>query len=340
MRTVPGYATDVITDLALEWLDGLGGTEPWCLLVWHKAPHRPWEPHPRHAELFTDPVPLPATFDDDHATRSASARRATMSVAHDLTGEDLKEEPPPGLDDAGRARWAYQRYMQDYLRCVAAVDENVGRLLDDLDERGCRDDTVVVYGSDQGFFLGDHGWYDKRFAYTEAVRMPLLVRYPRAVPAGSTVAGPMTNVDLARTVLEAADVAPHPRMQGRSWWPELTGAPNPAPVPDGVYYRYWEHDDASHHVPAHYGYRTERYTLVYFYNDGMGLAGTGPSTVPPEWELYDRHADPAELCNVADEPGYGGVRAELEAAMWRAQADVGDQPHPSQPVPTGVATAV
>ena len=335
LRTVPGYATDVITDLALEWVESLDGDDPWCVLIWHKAPHRSWEPDAAHAWTFTDPIPVPGTFTDDLATRSDSARRAAMRIAEHLTPTDLKQPVPEGLDPEAEALWKYQRFMEDYLACVASVDDNVGRVLDWLDDRGERDDTLVVYSSDQGFFLGDHGWFDKRFMYEESWRMPLLVSCPRLVEPGRVHDGFVTNVDFAQTILDAAGVPHHERMQGRSFWGNLTGT-DPQPPADGVYYRYWEHDDPNHQAPAHYGYRTRRYTLIYFYNDGLGLPGCSDRTYPPEWELYDLEADPAELHNVAGDPAYAKVRRELEAALWRAQAAVGDEPHPSQPVPDGV----
>lgn len=345
LRTEPGYATDVITDLALRWLDSLEGDDPWCLLVWHKAPHRPWQPDDAHADLYREPIPVPATFTDDYATRTSSARRAAMRIAEHLTAEDLKVDPPPGLTYDELALWKYQRYMEDYLRCVASVDDNVGRLTAALRDRGELDDTLLLYSSDQGFFLGDHGWFDKRFMYEESIRMPFLLSYPRVLDGGRVHDGIVTNVDLARTILDAAGVEPHPRMQGRSFWPDLAGSrptgdhadPPAEPPAPGFYYRYWEHDDVFHKAPAHYGYRDDRYKIVYFYNDGTGLAGTGPSTYPGEWELYDLERDPEELHNVADDPAYADVRARLEVDLWHAQAAVGDRPHPGQPVPAGVA---
>ena len=346
LRTEPGYATDVITDLALGWLESLAGDDPWCVLIWHKAPHRSWEPHPRHAGLYSDPIPVPESFTDDYATRSSSSRRAAMRIADHLTATDLKVDPPEGLSYDELALWKYQRYMEDYLRCVASVDENVGRVTDWLRERGELDDTLLMYSSDQGFFLGEHGWFDKRFMYEESIRMPFLLSYPRALPAGGVHDDIVTNVDLARTILDAAGVEAHPRMQGRSFWRDVAGGvargvaadgEGREPAPQGFYYRYWEHDDAHHKAPAHYGYRDRRYKLVYYYNDGLGLPGTGPQTYPGEWELFDTERDPDELRNVADDPAYADVRSRLEVDLWHAQAAVGDVPHPSQPVPAGVA---
>ena len=208
-----------------------GGDAPWCVLVWHKAPHRPWEPDAAHAGLYAvggpgadGSIPVPATFTDDLAGRSDTARRAAMRIADHLTAEDLKQPVPPGLSADEEALWKYQRYMEDYLACVASVDDNVGRVTDWLRERGDLDDTIVIYSSDQGFFLGDHGWFDKRFMYEESIRMPFVLSYPRAVSAGQSLDRIVTNVDIAPTLLEAAGVDVPERMQGRSFWGDLTDA--------------------------------------------------------------------------------------------------------------------
>lgn len=337
-RVVEGYATDIITDLATQWVESLDGSDPWCVLIYHKAPHRPWQPKPQH-ETHTDPIPLPLTFGDDYATRSASARRAAIRLAENLNREDLKQDPPEGLGYEDAAIWKYQRFMEDYLACVDSVDENVGRVIDWLTERGNFDDTLLMYASDQGFFLGDHGWFDKRLMYEESLRMPLMLSYPRRVAAGQVHDGIVTNVDWAQTLLDAAGVEHHPRMQGRSFWGDIVGAAT-APPAEGMYYRYWENDDKFHKAPAHYGYRTDRYKLIYFYNDGLGLPGTGPFTYPPEWELYDLQTDPQELRNVYDKPSYLEVREQLKAVMWRKQAGLRDTPHSSQPTPVGATGAM
>ncbi|VWX61652.1 Sulfatase [Burkholderiales bacterium 8X] len=329
LREVEGYATDLITDLSLSWVDQLEGDAPWCVLIWHKAPHRPWQPHPRHASLYTEPIPLPRTWNDDYSTRSSSARRAAMRIAEHLNAEDLKQTPPPGLGYEEEALWKYQRYMEDYLRCVAAVDDNVGRVIDWLRARGDFDDTILLYSSDQGFFLGDHGWFDKRFMYEQSMRMPLLLSYPRAVEAGQVHDGIVTNVDFAKSLLEFTATPAHPRMQGRSFAGDLKGQPTSPPA-EGMYYRYWEHDDIFHKAPAHYGWRDRRYKLIYFYNDGMGIPGTGPFTYPGEWEMYDLELDPDELRNVFHSPEYRAVRQAMQAKLSEAQRAVGDAPHASQ----------
>ncbi|WP_269936457.1 sulfatase family protein [Arthrobacter sp. HY1533] len=334
-RTEKGYATDIITDLALRWAEGLEGEEPWVILINHKAPHRPWQPDEKHAGMYKDPIPVPRTFTDDLATRSAATHRATMGVADFMNMDDLKELPPEGLSYEELAVWKYQRYMEDYLACVASVDDNVGRVSDWLRERGQYDDTLLMYTSDQGFFLGDHGWFDKRFMYEEALRMPFVLSYPAALAPGKTFHGITTNVDLAQMILDAANVPHHERMQGRSIWPDLRERPEAEPV-EGMYYRYFENDDAAHRAPAHYGYRTERYKIIYFYNDGLGLPGTSGAVFHPEWEMYDLLADPDEINNVHHDPAYAEVRADMERKLWLRQHEVGDEPHHSQAKPAGL----
>ncbi len=312
-RTYPGYVTDVITDLSLDWLRRRDRGRPFMLMCHHKAPHRPWEPDAKHAHLYDGvDIPVPPTFDDDYSHRSRAAAAARMRVDRDLNAHDLKE-PVPELPPAELKRWKYQRYIKDYLRCVASIDDNVGRLLDYLDAEGLADDTIVVYTSDQGFFLGDHGWYDKRFFYEESLRMPMLVRYPREIAAGGTQARFALNVDFAPTFLEYAGVRVPAEMQGRSLRPILRGE-SPAGWPDRMYYRYFMHL-AHHNVYAHYGIRTERHKLIYYYE-------TEPA--PPEWELFDLERDPREVHSVHGDPAYAGIESELRSELHRLRVGVGD----------------
>ena len=326
-RTVvrEGYATDVITDLALDWIARRDRERPFCALVHHKAPHRAWEPAERHATLYAErDIPEPETLRDDYVGRSTAAVEARMRL-WDLTDEDLKALVPPGLTADDELRWRYQQYIKDYLRCVAALDENMARLLDVIDSDGIADETVVVYTSDQGFFLGDHGWYDKRFMYEESLRMPLLVRYPREVAPGTASDAIVLNVDFAQTLLDLAGVEPSAPMQGRSLRPLLRGE-MPTDWRDVMYYRYWMHLDGSHGVWAHCGVRTDRYKLVQYYGSALGQAGTTDEPRPEEWELFDLEADPFELHSAADDPAYAAVRDDLTATLARLQRELGDRP--------------
>jgi arylsulfatase A-like enzyme len=240
-----------------------------------------------------------------------------------LTEVDLKGLVPPGLTETEELVWRYQRYIKDYLRCVAALDENVARLLDVLDAEGLTDDTVIVYTSDQGFFLGDHGWYDKRFMYEESLRMPFLVRYPREVASGTTSDAIVLNVDFAQTFLDLAGVEPTAPMQGHSLRQILRGRP-PADWRRSMYYRYWMHADGSHRVWAHRGVRTDRHKLIHYYNEPLGQPGASYEPHPEEWELFDLVADPWELHSLHDDPAHADLRAELRAELARLSDEVGD----------------
>ena len=299
----PGYATDLITDFSIAFLKNRPKDKPFFLMCHHKAPHRPWEPDAKHAKMFENvQVPEPETFNDDYATRSDAAREATMRIDRDLTPGDLKQKPPAGLAGMALKKWKYQRYMRDYLACVASMDDNVGRLLDYLDKNGLKDNTIVIYTSDQGFFLGDHNWFDKRFMYEESLKMPFLVRWPSKVKAGTTNKGMILNVDFAPTLLAAAGHAVPADMQGKSFLP-LLGGEKPKDWRTAMYYRYY-HYPQHHRVQPHYGIRTERYKLIYF-------------NKIDQWELYDLEKDPHELKNRYSDFGPAN---RSRCSRWRCTA--------------------
>ncbi|MCP2635922.1 sulfatase [Microbacterium sp. HD4P20] len=339
-RTMRGYATDIVTDLSLEWLDGLGADEPFCMLVHHKAPHRPWVPDEKHKHLYADgSIPEPDTFFDDNESRSKAVRGIRMTIADDMGADDLKQEIPEHLrgpqNREARMRWKYQIYMRDYLQCVQSIDDNVGRLLDRLQEKGLAENTLVVYTSDQGFFLGDHGWFDKRLMFDQSLQMPMLIKWPAAIPAGSRCDAIITNVDFAATFLDACGIEAAtelPTSQGRSFLPLLRGE-QVEEWPDAAYYRYWEHDDPIHAAPAHYGIRTADHKLIHYYGAGLGVPGASDRVFEPEWELYDLKADPAEMRNVADDPAYADVRADLEDKLEQYQRRYRDEPYQGPDTP-------
>jgi arylsulfatase A-like enzyme len=302
-KKLKGYVTDLITDHAIGYLEKRDRNRPFCLLVHHKAPHRQWAPDERHAKMYDDvTVPMPDNYFDDYRHRSPAAAEATMRIARDAVKSDLKQDPPLGLSGKALAEWKYQRYIKDYLRCVASVDDNVGRLLDYLDRTKLAENTLVIYTSDQGFFLGEHGWFDKRFMYEESLRMPLVVRYPGHVPAGATCDRMVLNLDFAPTLLELAGVKAPLDMQGRSMAPLLAGQ-TPADWRTTMYYRFY-HYPQHHRVQPHYGVRSERYKLIYF--DKLGA-----------WELFDLAQDPREMRSVYDDPKYAAVAAELKVELAR-----------------------
>jgi arylsulfatase A-like enzyme len=341
-----GYVTDIITDKVLDWLrGGRDPDKPFMLMYQHKAPHRRWEPGPAHLTLYDDvTVPEPATLFDDYEGRTRAAKEQEMTIARHLYEEDLKLVPPSQLDERQRERWTaaygpknaelrdaaltgddlvrwkYQRYIKDYLRTVASVDDNLGRLLDYLDEAGIAENTVVIYSSDQGFYLGDHGWYDKRWMYEESLRMPFIVRWPGVIEAGSESVRLVQNLDFAETFLDIAGLSIPSDMQGLSLLPLLRGE-SPADWRDAIYYQYFEYP-AVHMVRRHYGVRTERYKLIHYYEIG-------------ESELFDLEADPVELYNVYDKPEYAEVVQGLEARLRRLRAEYGVPERDPVPYPSG-----
>jgi len=339
-RTVPGYATDIVTDLALDWLDARDPEHPFALFVHHKAPHSPWIPDEKHHDLYPiGSIPEPETLHDDHATLGAWSQRTTMSIADDLAERHIKAPVPPELlgpeKREERASWKYQRYMRDYLQCIQSVDDNLGRMLDRLDEQGLAENTIVVYASDQGFFLGDHGWYDKRLMFEQSLQMPTLVRHPSQIRPGTRVADMLTNIDFAPTLLELCGFSAQeclPASQGRSFVPLLRGEQVDG-WPQSMYYRYWEHDDPNHHVPAHYGVRTKTHKLICYYNDGLGVPGSSERRYPVEWELFDTVEDPAEVNNIIDDPANEHLVAELRAELARLQEQYGDRPYDGPDTP-------
>lgn len=346
-RVYPGYATDVITDVTLDVLKNRPKDKPFFLMSHHKAPHREWTPDEKHRRMFENRViPQPANLRDDYATRTDAIREQQQSVFRDLTRRDLKLVPPSGLEGVERNRWLnakpdqveietggvkrtltgreledwkYQRYMQDYLACIQSVDDNMGRLLDWLDANGLRENTVVIYTSDQGFFLGEHGMYDKRFMYEESLRMPFLVRWPGGIRPGTTSDAIGINCDFAPTFLDLAGQPVPSDMQGRSYLPVWKGR-KPRDWRRSMYYRYY-HDPGDHNTRAHYGVRTETHKLIYFWKKD-------------QWECYDLVADPQEMRNIYHEPKAQKTVARLKQELLRLKKELKDDDQFADRLPT------
>lgn len=329
--TEEGYATNLTTDFALDWLQHhRDKDQPFCMLLQYKAPHRNWEPDTKFEDLWEEEeMPYPATFNDDYQGREQTAGDTDMTMdffnhkdmkltpPDELKGKELRQwyaygnkrgenvKPDPEMSDEAARRWKYQTYIKDYLACIKSVDDNIGRVLQYLDENGLTENTIVVYTSDQGFYLGEHGWFDKRFIYEESLRMPFLVRYPARVKAGQHNEDIITNVDFAPMLLDAAGVAAPQDVQGRSFLANLTGD-RPMDWPKSMYYHYYEYP-FWHHVQPHYGIRNQRYKLAHFYYD------------VDVWEFYDLEKDPDELNNAVADPEYAGIiedmKTELKALM-------------------------
>ena len=345
-----GYITNLITDDAIDWMENKRDKEkPFCLLIHHKAIHRNWMADTCNLALYEDKeFALPDNFFDDYNGREAAAAQE-MSIVKDMDMiYDLKMLRPdkesrlkslyesfigrmdegqraawdafygPVIDDfyqknpQGKelANWKFQRYMRDYMKTVKSLDDNVGRVLDYLKENGLLDNTLVVYTSDQGFYMGEHGWFDKRFMYEESMRTPLIMRLPKGFDRKGDITEMVQNIDYAPTFLELAGVKVPEDIQGESLLPLLKGK-KPADWRKSLYYHFYEYP-AEHMVKCHYGVRTDRYKLIHFYND------------IDAWELYDLEKDPAEMHNVINDPTYSEVLADMQAELKKLQIQYND----------------
>lgn len=322
-----GYSTDITTELALDFLEK-NTNSPFLLVYQHKAPHRPFKPAPRHAKLYDDiELPYPATFDDDYATRRLAKEAQDMRFDISLAGD--YKDLPEGLSPEARKKWIFQRFVKDHYRATYGVDENLGRVLEFLDENRLAEDTLIIYTSDNGYFLGEHGWYDKRFMYEPSLRIPLLVRYPRLGVRGRVPEQMVQNIDFAPTILDFAGVPIPATMQGRSLRPLLEGKP-PADWRRSIYYTYFENSwvlhgkgreamsdpgfayFTAHRVSPHRGVRTGRHKLIQYYSEG------------DYWELFDLQTDPNELKNIYGDPAYASVTADLKQELTRLRQQYKD----------------
>ena len=329
---VEGYCTEVITDMALQWLNGRDKAKPFCLVVGEKATHRTWMPDIQDLGHFdTVNFKLPATFWDDYSGREA-AKKQFMEIETLKLDYDLKLNAEDGFGNANYKRftsdqqkawdryyddveedfrsrnlsgkdlteWKYQRYMRDYMSTALSLDRNIGRMLDYLDDQGLSDNTLVVYTSDQGFYLGEHGWFDKRFMYEESMRTPLLMRYPRLIKPGTEIVDLVLNLDLAPTFLSIGGVDVPQSIQGKDLRQLFRSEVQD--WRDAVYYHYYEYPD-EHRVMPHFGVRTKRYKLIRFYGDSNF------------WELYDLHTDPSEVTNLYGRSGYSKITSGLKEKL-------------------------
>ena len=342
---IEGYVSNLITDFSLKWLDKRDKKKPFCLLLHHKAPHRCWMPDTSYLNKYNDfKFPLPANFYDNYEGRNAAADQQ-MHMKDFCPVNDLKMFDKEGevqgplrkafegqlkrMNSAQRAawdkaylpeiesykkaklsgkellEWSFQRYMEDYMRCIASVDDNIGRILDYLKENNLEENTLVVYTSDQGFYLGEHGWFDKRFMYEESFRTPLVMKLPNKIKKGK-IEKLVQNIDYAPTFLDLAGIAVPDDVQGKSLVPLITGKKT-KDWRKSVYYHYYEYP-GPHDVKRHYGIRTDRYKLIHFYND------------IDQWELYDLKLDPNEGTNLYGKKGYEDLTKSLFDQLVKTQA--------------------
>lgn len=321
-----GYSTNLSTDFAVNWLKFERKQDaPFLMVLQYKAPHRPWQPDTKYKDLWEDiDMPYPSTFYDDYKGRELTAGNTEMTMEY-FSRRDMKfNEPenlngkerikwafygarpgeivqPEGMTDEEGRKWRYQTYIKDYLACVKSVDDNIGRVLDYLDKNNLTENTVIVLTSDQGFYLGDHGFFDKRFIYEESLRMPFMVRYPKKVKPGSVNEDIITNIDFAPTLLDLANIVTEKKMQGSSFKAILEGE-KPENWQDAMYYHYYEFP-YWHHVQPHYGIRTQKFTLAHFYYN------------IDVWELYDLEKDPNQVNNIINDAQYANVVLDLKAQL-------------------------
>lgn len=347
-----GYATNIVTDLAINWMDSIRDKEkPFCLFIHHKAPHRTWMPDLCDLDLYDDVTyPIPDNFYDKYEGRIPASKQEMsiikdMDLVYDLKMADKENEihSSEELEPIGRsmynnltpeqkaawdkhydpiiakfkkdkltgkalAEWKYQQYMHDYLRVIHSVDRNVGRVLKYLEDNNLMDNTMIVYTSDQGFYMGEHGWFDKRFMYEESFRTPLLVRLPGGKKGD--IDEMVQNIDYGPTILDLAGVEVPKDMHGVSFLPLLKGE-HPADWRKSLYYHFYEYP-GEHAVRRHYGVRTDRYKLIHFYND------------IDCWELYDLKEDPAEMHNIYGKPGTEELTRDLKKEILRLQEQYDD----------------
>jgi arylsulfatase A-like enzyme len=314
-----GYSTDVFTDKGLSWLKRRDSDKPFCLMLHYKATHEPWNFAARYADLYQGiDLPEPETLLSPPGPENSRVPGWPLEL---LTERMVKGGHGDGKlvlssdDPVAIRRATYQKFVKDVLRCVAAIDENIGRLLDFLDQEGLARDTVIIYTSDQGYFLGEHDYFDKRFMLEESLRMPFVVRYPGEIRPGTVLDDIILNVDFAPTFLDYAAAAPCESMQGRSFRGNLAGK-TPPDWRDAMYYRYWENSAPR---PAHFGIRTHESKLIYY--DGLSGVPEGK-----RWEFYDLAADPQETRNVYDDPKYAAAIEGLKKRLTELQAELGDKP--------------
>jgi len=333
-RTYPGFSADVIADQTIEWLEARDREQPFFLMTHFKATHEPFDYPERYRDLYEDrEMPEPASLYD---FGPAANGRSFIGQSLDILGRRWVQASQDseagwtrypglpftleGLDSLQARRKVYQKFVKDFLRSGAAIDDNIGKLLDYLEREGLTENTVVIYTADQGYFLGEHGFMDKRMIYEEALRMPFVIRYQAEVEAGRRLDDLVLNIDFPALFADYAGLEVPALIQGRSFRDNLQGR-TPADWRRAVYYRYWQHLDVR---PAHFGIRTDRYKLAFFYGQPLGLPGTMTTPTTPAWEFYDLQEDPHELRNAIDDPAYRPVIDSLKVELQQLRAQVGD----------------
>lgn len=331
-KVYPGFSSDVIGDLSVQWLQKRDAETPFFLMTHFKATHEPFDFPARYDSMYAG-IEMPAPPSLEEFGPEASGRTFSGQVLEILRERYVSDTqgryPDPhgeaftlnGLDEKGKRKKTYQKFIKDFLRSGKAIDDNIGKLLTYLDEAGLAENTVVIYTADQGYFLGEHGFFDKRMMYEEALRMPFVIRYPKEIASGLRVEDMVLNTDFAPLFLDYAKLPVPDYMQGQSFRNNLRGE-TPPTWRAHMYYRYWLHQEQR---PAHFGIRTDRYKLMLFYGQPLGLPGTHPEATEPAWEFFDLQKDPHENHNAYRDPVYAETIAELKEKMMDEKQQVGDR---------------
>jgi arylsulfatase A-like enzyme len=332
--TMRGFSTDIVTDLTIERIRNRKKDSPFLICCHFKATHEPWDFPERMRHLY-DSVVFPEPLNLMEFGRETSGRVFDGQPLESLATrwETASDDPSKwwcvypelpftaqGLDKVEGRQKTYQKLLRDYLRCGATIDENIGRLLHTLDDEGLSENTIVIYVSDQGYFLGEHGFFDKRIMYEESLRMPFVIRYPKEIPSGTRNRDLILNVDFAALLTDYAGASAPEGSQGRSFRRNLAGQ-TPADWRDRIYYRYW----TQHRIrPAHIGIRDHRYKLIFFYGDRLATTGSEDTVTSPGWEFYDLEVDPHENRNRYDDPAFSDVIARMKRELLDLRREVGD----------------
>lgn len=330
-----GFSSDVIGDFSIDWLENRDSEKPFFLMTHFKATHEPFDYPARYDTLYEGrEMPEPASlYDFDPATNGRSflgQKLWILGERWEKASEEMKPGKRPrypglpfslaGLDSTQARKKIYQKFVKDFLRSGAAIDDNIGKIMDYLKTSGLDDNTIVIYTADQGYFLGEHGMFDKRMIYEEALRMPFVIRYPKEIKAGSRNEDMILNLDFPALFADYAGIEVPVSMTGSSFRQNLQGQ-RPADWRTQMYYRYWLHQT---NRPAHFGIRNERYKLVFFYGQPLDKPGTHTDTTPPAWEFYDLQADPNEDRNAYGDPAYESVIAEMKSELKQLREETGD----------------
>lgn len=332
--TIKGFSTDIVTDLTIDWIRNREKSKPFAMFCHFKATHEPWDFPERLKHLYDDVVfPEPDNMMEFGPSLSGREFEGQQLENLALRWETASKDPSKwwcvypelpftreGLAKEEARRKTYQKLIKDYLRCGAAIDDNIGRLLRLLDEEGLTENTIVVYVSDQGYFLGEHGFFDKRMMYEESLRMPFVIRYPKEIPAGTRNGDLILNIDFASLLADYAKINVPELSQGNSFRKNLKGE-TPSDWRQAVYYRYWTHHKIR---PAHLGIRNHRYKLMFLYGDRLNTTGSDKDPNTPAWEFYDLLVDPLEDKNRYNDPSYAKIISGMKRDLMRLRQETGD----------------